>query len=285
MTTQIVLTPRSADRGSRHAARPPPGLAGAVVHDVLDRASSRRGRRPTRCRCAPRRRSPATTSSAMPSATTKTSSAFGRKRDSKTRPRYSCVTPRSRPWPIASITVTPTWPVASSTASITVSIRSRMTTASTLSSITSHRSSSRTTSRRMPCRRPRRSACRASEAERACSRVRGSAQFSGKTPRLERPGTRVGLELAERRSRASSGTGAGRRGSPRRGRRRCLGDARVAAARGIRSRARPSRASPSNARYGVGGRVGCSGNSIRFPRRRRRTRQGWRMHAERFPCE
>src|SRR6266545_5444362 len=33
---------------------------------------------------------------------------------------------------IASITVTPTWPVASSTASITVSTRSRMTTASTL---------------------------------------------------------------------------------------------------------------------------------------------------------
>ena len=40
------------------------------------------------------------------------SSAFGRNRDSKTRPRYSCVTPRWRPWPIASITVTPTWPVA-----------------------------------------------------------------------------------------------------------------------------------------------------------------------------
>src|SRR6266850_4732682 len=70
------------------------------------------------------------TSSAISSATTKTSIAFGRNRDSKTRPRYSCVTPRSRPWPIASITVTPTWPVASSTASITVSTRSLMTTAS-----------------------------------------------------------------------------------------------------------------------------------------------------------
>src|SRR3954452_16292266 len=67
----------------------------------------------------------------MSSSTTKTSSAFGRKRDSKMRPRYSCVIPRWRPWPTASITVTPTCPVASSTASITVSMRSRITTAST----------------------------------------------------------------------------------------------------------------------------------------------------------
>src|SRR4051794_25345952 len=74
----------------------------------------------------------AVTSSRCRSATTKTSIAFGRNRDSKTRPRYSCVTPRSRPCPIASITVTPTWPVACSTASITVSTRSRMTIASTL---------------------------------------------------------------------------------------------------------------------------------------------------------
>src|SRR3954451_21907176 len=74
----------------------------------------------------------AVTSSTCRSATTKTSIAFGRNRDSKTRPRYSCVTPRSRPWPIASITVTPTCPVACSTASITVSTRSRMTIASTL---------------------------------------------------------------------------------------------------------------------------------------------------------
>ena len=62
---------------------------------------------------------------------TKISSAFGRNRDSKMRPRYSCVTPRWRPCPIASITVTPTCPVSASTASITVSTRSRITTAST----------------------------------------------------------------------------------------------------------------------------------------------------------
>src|SRR5215208_2657839 len=66
------------------------------------------------------------------SSTTKVRSAFGRNRDSNTRPRYSCVIPRWRPWPIASTTVTPTWPVSSSTASITVSTRSRSTTASTL---------------------------------------------------------------------------------------------------------------------------------------------------------
>ena len=51
-----------------------------------------------------------TTRPARSSGATKTSSAFGRKRDSKTRPRYSCVIPRWRPWPTASITVTPTWP-------------------------------------------------------------------------------------------------------------------------------------------------------------------------------
>ena len=34
-------------------------------------------------------------------------SAFGRNRDSNTRPRYSWVIPRWRPWPAASITVTP----------------------------------------------------------------------------------------------------------------------------------------------------------------------------------
>src|SRR6185295_10949803 len=73
----------------------------------------------------------ATTASTFSSSTTKIRSAFGRKRDSNTRPRYSCVTPRSRPCPTASSTVTPTWPVSSSTASITVSIRSRSTTAST----------------------------------------------------------------------------------------------------------------------------------------------------------
>src|SRR5204862_343429 len=60
----------------------------------------------------------ATTRSACSSATTKTSSAFGRNRDSNTRPRYSCVMPCCRPCPTASITVTPTWPVCSSTASI-----------------------------------------------------------------------------------------------------------------------------------------------------------------------
>jgi hypothetical protein len=39
----------------------------------------------------------ATTLSASESSTTNVSSAFGRNRDSKTRPRYSCVIPRSRP--------------------------------------------------------------------------------------------------------------------------------------------------------------------------------------------
>src|SRR5204863_5575240 len=73
----------------------------------------------------------ATTPSTLSSSTTKTRSAFGRKRDSKMRPRYSWVTPSWRPWPTASITVTPTWPVSSSTASITVSMRSRITTTST----------------------------------------------------------------------------------------------------------------------------------------------------------
>src|SRR5215475_6146766 len=73
-----------------------------------------------------------TTAGATSSSTMNVRRAFGRKRDSKTRPRYSWVTPRWRPWPIASTTVTPTWPVSSSTASITVSTRSRITTASTL---------------------------------------------------------------------------------------------------------------------------------------------------------
>src|SRR6185503_1486669 len=74
----------------------------------------------------------ATIRSASASSTTNVRSAFGRKRDSNVRPRYSWVTPRSRPCPIASRTVTPTWPVSSSTASITVSTRSLTTTASTL---------------------------------------------------------------------------------------------------------------------------------------------------------
>jgi nitrogen regulatory protein P-II 1 len=74
----------------------------------------------------------AITTGASSSSTTNVSSALGRKRDSKTRPRYSCVIPRCRPCPTASMTVTPTCPVSSSTASITVSIRSRITTASTL---------------------------------------------------------------------------------------------------------------------------------------------------------
>src|SRR4029077_6160262 len=63
----------------------------------------------------------ATTCSARASSTSEARGAFGKKRDSNVRPRYSCVPPRSRPWPIASTTVTPTWPVSSSTASITVS--------------------------------------------------------------------------------------------------------------------------------------------------------------------
>src|SRR5439155_2230309 len=49
-----------------------------------------------------------TTAGAIPSSTTKVSSALGGKRDSKTRPRYSCVTPRWLPCPLASTTVTPT---------------------------------------------------------------------------------------------------------------------------------------------------------------------------------
>src|SRR5262249_57501612 len=41
----------------------------------------------------------AATSAASSSATMKISSALGRNRDSNTRPRYSCVIPRSRPCP------------------------------------------------------------------------------------------------------------------------------------------------------------------------------------------
>ena len=60
-----------------------------------------------------------------------------------------------RPCPIASTTVTPTWPVSSSTASITVSTRSLMTTASTLTTAPSfldHEKSPATT----PVARPHR---------------------------------------------------------------------------------------------------------------------------------
>src|SRR6185312_71998 len=99
----------------------------------------------------------ATTASTLASSTTKISIAFGRKRDSNTRPRYSWVTPRSRPCPTASITVTPTCPVSSSTASITVSMRSRMTTASTFV-IPSPRFVVRATTRRATRRRARRCA-------------------------------------------------------------------------------------------------------------------------------
>ena len=49
-----------------------------------------------------------TTPAASSSFTTKKRYALGRNRDSNTRPRYSCVIPRWRPWPTASITVTPT---------------------------------------------------------------------------------------------------------------------------------------------------------------------------------
>ena len=127
-TTQIVF---AAIRRSA-LLMPPPRVACPVRWwRRCRRASSRRARRRTRCRCA-RRRRPRGDRAASASATTKVSSAFGRKRDSNMRPRYSCVIPRSRPWPTASTTVTPTWPVCSSTASITVSTRSRRTTASTL---------------------------------------------------------------------------------------------------------------------------------------------------------
>src|SRR5204862_457228 len=79
----------------------------------------------------------AITPSTISSRTMNIRCAFGRKRDSKTRPRYSCVIPRSRPWPTASTTVTPTCPVSSSTASMASSTRSRSTIASTL--ITTYR--------------------------------------------------------------------------------------------------------------------------------------------------
>src|SRR5262249_18067359 len=79
----------------------------------------------------------ATTPTASGAATTNGGRGCGRKRDSNGGPRYSCVAPRSRPCPMASTTVTPTWPVSSSTASITVSTRSLTTTASTLTTSTS----------------------------------------------------------------------------------------------------------------------------------------------------
>src|SRR5215208_1001523 len=157
----------------------------------------------------------AATAAASSSATTNVSSAFGRKRDSKTRPRYSCVIPRCRPWPTASTTVTPTWPVCSSTASITISTRSRRTTASTFlisppslpdrardcprawprgagvdeklqfwhtfQVTTSLRRSSRTTSRQTPCRRPIRSWVPTTRKPKRRSSARLAA-FSGKTP-------------------------------------------------------------------------------------------------------
>ena len=134
-TTQIVF---AAIRRSwlRHRVHLLESLAGAVVGGVAD------GRRPdqavaaTRCRCARRRRSSPRPRPRARRRRRRSGSAFGRKRDSNTRPRYSCVIPRSRPWPTASTTVTPTWPVCSSTASITVSTRSRRTTASTLVTVT-----------------------------------------------------------------------------------------------------------------------------------------------------
>src|SRR5215471_4445157 len=104
-----------------------------------------------RVRPASRKANPACMNITSSSATTNVSSAFGRNRDSNTRPRYSCVIPRCRPWPTASTTVTPTWPVCSSTASITISTRSRSTTASTfLIAATSFRATARDCPRPWP---------------------------------------------------------------------------------------------------------------------------------------
>ena len=89
--------------------------------------------------------------------------------------------PRWRPWPTASTTVTPTWPVCSSTASMTVSTRSRTTTASTL--ITDSSIGARGARRRARCRRAGRCARggrpRGSRTRRCSARL---ARFSGKTP-------------------------------------------------------------------------------------------------------
>src|SRR5262249_3460263 len=75
----------------------------AVVHTIPSPASL-----PLRAASTPA----STTAGAFSSVVTKISCAFGRKRDSKMRPRYSWVIPRWRPWPTASITVTPTWPAS-----------------------------------------------------------------------------------------------------------------------------------------------------------------------------
>ena len=92
---------------------PPPRVRPVSV--VRDGAHGRRPDdpvRPTRCHCERRPRSPRPPSSARSSFTTNVRTAFGRNRDSKIRPRYSCVMPRWRPWPMASTTVTPTWPAS-----------------------------------------------------------------------------------------------------------------------------------------------------------------------------
>ena len=140
MTTQIVLTAmqRSLLDTCFHLLA---ASAGPVVDDVLDRRTASTSPSPDSCplRAASDDRPPAT-ASAISSWTRKVRTAFGRNRDSNTRPRYSCVMPRCRPWPTASMTVTPTCPVASSTASMTVSIRSRITTASTFTIASSFRS-------------------------------------------------------------------------------------------------------------------------------------------------
>ena len=130
MTTQIVLAP-IASSSALIRLRPPPGsrpfgcgrpCSTGVVQTIPS---------PDSLPLLAASTIAATTSSARSSSTTKTRRAFGRNRDSKTRPRYSWISPRCRPWPTASITVTPTWPASFSTASMTVSTRSRMTIAST----------------------------------------------------------------------------------------------------------------------------------------------------------
>src|SRR5690349_9806290 len=143
----------------------------------------------------------ATTAAAISSSTMNVSRAFGRKRDSNTRPRYSGVTPRWRPWPIASTTVTPTWPVSSSTASITVSTRSRITTASTLitgfsSPVGRRPSSDRSSGRAARGRRPR--GTRTASAPPGSPRFRGTRRSRASTSR-PLPPTRSRARVAPRR--------------------------------------------------------------------------------------
>src|SRR6266516_2583826 len=146
------------------------------------------------------------TAAARWSSTTNVRSAFGRKRDSKTRPRYSCVIPRWRPCPTASITVTPTWPVCSSTASITISTRSRSTTASTLTISPPPRFVVPETSRHATSRASGRSA-RASRRRGSRNAARAGARLVlREDARLERPDPTALGALDQRREQLPSHT-------------------------------------------------------------------------------